>query len=118
MVPVVHPWTDTDFDVTTLAPLSEKQKIDGLMQKTSKRYMHHYNFPSYSVGETNHPEDRDVVKSDMVLLAESALFLFFQAKKSSHMQSVPYPKYLNQTVLHPRVVSVHLHVIDGCRCSD
>ena len=39
--------------VTTLAPLSEAQKIDGLdVEETSKRYMHHYNFPSYSVGET------------------------------------------------------------------
>lgn len=39
--------------VTTLAPLSEAQKIDGLdVLETSKRYMHHYNFPSYSVGET------------------------------------------------------------------
>lgn len=39
--------------ITTLAPLSEAQKIDGLDEfETSKRYMHHYNFPSYSVGET------------------------------------------------------------------
>ncbi len=40
-------------NVVTLAPLSEAQKIDGLdaFEKT-KRYMHHYNFPSYSVGET------------------------------------------------------------------
>ncbi|MDD3403847.1 MAG: polyribonucleotide nucleotidyltransferase [Hespellia sp.] len=39
--------------VTTLAPLSESQRIDGLDEaETSKRYMHHYNFPSYSVGET------------------------------------------------------------------
>ncbi|MBQ2276743.1 MAG: polyribonucleotide nucleotidyltransferase [Lachnospiraceae bacterium] len=39
--------------VTTLAPLAEAQKIDGLdVTETSKRYMHHYNFPSYSVGET------------------------------------------------------------------
>ena len=39
--------------ITTLAPLSESQKIDGLdLTETSKRYMHHYNFPSYSVGET------------------------------------------------------------------
>ena len=39
--------------VTTLAPLSEMQKVDGLdANETSKRYMHHYNFPSYSVGET------------------------------------------------------------------
>ncbi|MCD8018273.1 MAG: polyribonucleotide nucleotidyltransferase [Clostridiales bacterium] len=39
--------------VTTLAPLSEVQKVDGIdVDITSKRYMHHYNFPSYSVGET------------------------------------------------------------------
>ena len=46
--------------ITTLAPLSEVQKVDGLDENiTSKRYMHHYNFPSYR------PEDRDVVRSDM-----------------------------------------------------
>ena len=39
--------------ITTLAPLSEAQRLDGLDEfETSKRYMHHYNFPSYSVGET------------------------------------------------------------------
>lgn len=41
------------LNICTLAPLSEAQKIDGLDEnETSKRYMHHYNFPSYSVGET------------------------------------------------------------------
>ena len=40
-------------NVCTLAPLSEAQRVDGLDEnETSKRYMHHYNFPSYSVGET------------------------------------------------------------------
>ena len=39
--------------VTTLAPLAEAQRLDGLDEaETSKRYMYHYNFPSYSVGET------------------------------------------------------------------
>ncbi|MBQ8306600.1 MAG: polyribonucleotide nucleotidyltransferase [Blautia sp.] len=39
--------------MTTLAPLSDAQRLDGLDEfETSKRYMHHYNFPSYSVGET------------------------------------------------------------------
>ena len=39
--------------VTTLGPLSDAQKLDGLDEaETSKRYMHHYNFPAYSVGET------------------------------------------------------------------
>lgn len=40
-------------DIVTLAPLSEVQKVDGLDENiTTKRYIHHYNFPSYSVGET------------------------------------------------------------------
>ena len=40
-------------NVTTLAPLAEAQRLDGLDEaETTKRYMHHYNFPSYSVGET------------------------------------------------------------------
>ena len=40
-------------NVCTLAPLSEAQRLDGLDENViSKRYMHHYNFPSYSVGET------------------------------------------------------------------
>ena len=39
--------------ITTLGPLSDSQKLDGLDEsETSKRYMHHYNFPAYSVGET------------------------------------------------------------------
>lgn len=41
------------LNICTLAPLSEAQRIDGLDEnETSKRYMHHYNFPSFSVGET------------------------------------------------------------------
>ncbi len=41
------------LNVCTLAPLSEAQRLDGLDEmETSKRYMHHYNFPSFSVGET------------------------------------------------------------------
>ena len=38
--------------VATLAPLAEMQRLDGIDMEESKRYMHHYNFPSYSVGET------------------------------------------------------------------
>ena len=41
------------LNACTLAPLSEAQRLDGLDEnETSKRYMHHYNFPSFSVGET------------------------------------------------------------------
>ena len=38
--------------IATLGPIAEKQKLDGVDEEDSKRYMHHYNFPSYSVGET------------------------------------------------------------------
>lgn len=40
------------LSVATLAPISEAQKLDGLDEEVTKRYIHHYNFPSYSVGET------------------------------------------------------------------
>ncbi len=40
------------LNITTLAPLREEQILDGLGVEDSKRYMHHYNFPPYSVGET------------------------------------------------------------------
>lgn len=40
------------LSIATLAPVSECQKLDGLDEETEKRYMHQYNFPSYSVGET------------------------------------------------------------------
>ena len=40
------------LSVTTLGPMSDAQQLDGLDEQTDKRYIHHYNFPSYSVGET------------------------------------------------------------------
>ncbi|MCM1114522.1 MAG: polyribonucleotide nucleotidyltransferase [Clostridium sp.] len=40
------------LSVTTLGPMSDSQMLDGLDEQTEKRYIHHYNFPSYSVGET------------------------------------------------------------------
>ena len=40
------------LNVATVAPLSETQTIDGIGLETEKRYIHHYNFPSFSVGET------------------------------------------------------------------
>jgi polyribonucleotide nucleotidyltransferase len=40
------------LSIATLAPLSETQRLDGIDEEEGKRYMHHYNFPSYSVGET------------------------------------------------------------------
>lgn len=40
------------LSVTTLGPINDAQLLDGLDEQTEKRYIHHYNFPSYSVGET------------------------------------------------------------------
>ena len=98
--------------ITTLAPLAEAQRLDGLDEfETTKRYMHHYNFPSYSVGETKPSEDRDVVRSDMVHLLREHWFLYFQVKRNSHMRSVLYLRHLNPTVLLLRQVSVHLQCL-------
>ena len=61
-------------DVVTLAPLSEVQKIDGLDENiTTKRYMHHYNFPSYSVGETKPSRGPGRLEIGHGALAEKAL---------------------------------------------
>ena len=38
--------------IATLGPMSDAQMLDGIDEEDEKRYMHHYNFPSYSVGET------------------------------------------------------------------
>ena len=60
--------------ITTLAPLAEAQRIDGLDEfETSKRYMHHYNFPSYSVGETKPSRGPGRRESGHGALAERAL---------------------------------------------
>ena len=96
-------------NICTLAPLSEAQRLDGLDEaETTKRYMHHYNFPSYSVGETKPSEDQDVVRSDMEHWQSVHCFRYFQAKQNSHMRSVLYLRHLNLMVLHLRQVYVHL----------
>ena len=61
-------------NVCTLAPLSEQQKLDGLDEnEVSKRYMHHYNFPSYSVGETKPSRGPGRREIGLGALAERAL---------------------------------------------
>ena len=69
-------------NVCTLAPLSEIQRVDGLDENvTSKRYMHHYNFPSYSVGETKvsrGPGRREIGHG---ALAERALLPVLQSEE-------------------------------------
>lgn len=62
-------------NIVTLAPLSEAQKLDGLDENVvSKRYMHHYNFPSYSVGETKPSRGPGRREIGHGALAERALF--------------------------------------------
>ena len=96
------------LNICTLAPLSEAQKIDGLDEnETSKRYMHHYNFPSYSVGETKPSRGPGAVRSVMVRWRSVRLCRYFRLRKSSRMQSVPYLRRWNPMVLPPRQVSVH-----------
>ena len=74
--------------VTTLAPLSDAQRLDGLdVLETSKRYMHHYNFPSYSVGETKPSRDQDAVRSVMEPWQRELWCRCFLPRKSSLMQS-------------------------------
>lgn len=61
-------------DITTLAPLSESQRVDGLDENiTTKRYMHQYNFPSYSVGEARMPRSPGRREIGHGALAEKAL---------------------------------------------
>ena len=60
--------------ITTLAPLAEAQRLDGLDEfETTKRYMHHYNFPSYSVGETKPSRGPGLREIGHGALAERAL---------------------------------------------
>ena len=56
-----------------LAPLSEKQRIDGLTEQTEKRYIHHYNFPGYCTGEAKAPRSPGRREIGHGALAERAL---------------------------------------------
>ena len=95
-------------DVVTLAPLSEVQKIDGLDENiTTKRYIHQYNFPAYSVGETKVSRGPGRVRSVTVHWLRKHLWQYFLLRRSSHMRSVPYPRHLSQMDLLPWLPPVH-----------
>ncbi len=95
--------------ITTLAPLAEAQRLDGLDEfETTKRYMHHYNFPSYSVGETKPSRGPGRREIGHGALAERALVPVLPSERSSRMRFVQYLRHLSPTVLLPRQVSVHL----------
>ena len=74
-------------NICTLAPLSEAQRLDGLDEnETSKRYMHHYNFPSYSVGETKPSRGPGRREIGHGALAERALLPVLPSE-----EEFPYP---------------------------
>ena len=61
------------LSIATLGLLSEKQTIDGITEQTEKRYMHHYNFPPYSVGEAGRMKSPGRREIGHGALAERAL---------------------------------------------
>ncbi|MDO4745165.1 MAG: polyribonucleotide nucleotidyltransferase [Bacillota bacterium] len=61
------------LSVATLGPLGEAQTIDGITEQTEKRYMHHYNFPPYSVGEAGRMKSPGRREIGHGALAERAL---------------------------------------------
>lgn len=69
------------LSATTLAPLSEAQRIDGLTEQTEKRYMHHYNFPGYSTGEPRPPRSPGRREIGHGALAERALLPVIPSKE-------------------------------------
>lgn len=82
------------LNICTLAPLSEKQAIDGLGIETEKRYIHHYNFPSYSVGETRSSRGPGRREIGHGALAERALLAVLPSE-----EEFPYAMRLVSEVL-------------------
>ena len=101
------------LNICTLAPLSEAQKLDGLDElETTKRYMHHYNFPSFSVGETKPSRGPGRREIGHGALAERALVpvLPSEAEFPYAIRTVSETMESNGSTSHD--------VSDGSRCSD
>jgi polyribonucleotide nucleotidyltransferase len=104
--------------ITTLGSMAERQQLDGLGIEETKRYIHHYNFPPFSTGETGRIGTTGRREIGHGALAERALL-----PGSSHQEEFPYTnpcsirgarfkrQYLNGQHLcqHP--------LLDGCRCA-
>ncbi len=82
------------LNICTLAPLSEKQNIDGVGIDTEKRYIHHYNFPSFSVGETRSSRGPGRREIGHGALAERALLAVLPSE-----EEFPYAMRLVSEVL-------------------
>ena len=96
--------------MTTLAPLSEAQKLDGLDESADHKEIYApLQFPVL-LRRRDHvrPEDRDVVRSDMEHWQREHWFRYFRVNQNSHMRSVQYLRHSSPTVQLLRQVSVHL----------
>ncbi len=104
------------LSVTTLGPMNDAQQLDGLDEQTEKRYMHHYNFPSYSVGETKPSRGPGRREIGHGALAEKALLPVLPS-----VDEFPYAiRVVSEGAqlqrLHLSGLHLRLHpVSDGCR---
>ncbi len=98
------------LSVCTLGALGDVQILDGLGVEESKRFMHHYNFPQFSVGETGPmrgPGRREIGHG---ALGERALEPVIPSEKTSLILSVLFQKCLNQTVLRLKQAFAQAHL--------
>ena len=98
--------------IATLGPLSDSQKIDGLDEETTKRYMHQYNFPGYCTGEAkplSRAEVRDGEKSVTVLWQKRHSFRCCRLLKNSRMQCGWFRKCSPRTARPRRARSAVRH---------
>ncbi len=99
------------LSVATLAPLSEIQKLDGIDLEATKRYIHHYNFPSYSVGETRPSRGPGRREIGHGALAERSLVPVLRQRTSSICyQSCIRSSFFKRFQLH-KAVSAVLHLL-------
>ncbi len=99
------------LSICTLGALGDVQILDGLGVEESKRFMHHYNFPQFSVGETGPmrgPGRREIGHG---ALGNVRLSRLFRLKKTSRTPSASSLKCLNQTVQLPRRAFVQARLL-------
>ena len=99
--------------VTTLAPLSEKQTIDDVSERTEKRYIHQYNFPSYSVGETRPTRGPGRREIGHGALAERALVSGISVRLACRFGNFGIQRFL----FHGKRLRQY-DVADECGCTD